>query len=370
MRLSAALLWLLALAGGLQAVGLDCASCHDEQAQVFPGSVHGSLGCTACHANVKAVPHAANAKEVNCGSCHADSASALTGSVHAKVAEQPCVACHGDAHAILPSKDPRSKTFAMNLPRTCGACHDGKAAKKDGRPEVYNHYLDSIHGLALTKDGLLVAASCTSCHGSHQILAMTNPESRVFHANIPSTCGACHGGDLRAYSEGVHGQELLKGNKGAPVCTNCHTAHQIARVSTAAWQMQTTATCGACHRDHLTTYRDTLHSQVSALGFVEVAHCWDCHESHRVLPASNPASTVAQANLTKTCGKCHEGANAGFVGYQPHADWRDGKRFPLLHYSSVFMISLLVSVLGFFTLHTALWLIRSSFSGNGSRKGA
>lgn len=370
MRLSAAVLWPLALAGGIQAAELDCASCHDEQAQMFAGSVHGGLSCTACHGNVKTVPHEGNAKEVRCVTCHADSESGVASSVHAKVAQQPCTVCHGDAHAILPSKDPRSRTFAMNLPRTCGACHDGETAKKDHRPEVYNHYLDSIHGMALTKDGLLVAASCTSCHGAHGILAATNPKSRVFPSNVPATCGTCHEVPLRDYSQSVHEQALLQGNKNAPVCTSCHTAHQITRVTAAAWQIQTAATCGRCHEKQLTTYRDTLHSQVSSLGYVDVAHCWDCHASHRILPASNPASSIAQANLTKTCGQCHQGANAGLTGYQPHADWRDAKRFPLLHYSNVFMIFLLVSVLGFFTLHTALWLIRSSFDSTGRRKGA
>ncbi len=359
MRWLAAMFASIALAGSLPAAGLDCASCHDEQAQAFPNSVHSALACTDCHASVKAVPHGAAAAKVKCASCHADVPPDVASSVHAHAAEQPCTACHGDPHAILPSKDPKSATYAMNQPRTCGKCHDGESARKSGRPGVYERYIDSIHGLALTKDGLLVAASCSSCHGSHRILARTDPASRVFRKNIPATCGACHQGPLNDYSAGIHGQKLALGDAKAPVCSDCHSAHQIARVGTAAGLTQTTATCGGCHKKQLTTYHDTLHAQVSALGFVEVAHCWDCHDSHKILPASDPNSTVAAANLIKTCGKCHPEANRGFTGYQPHADWHDAKRFPLVHYSNVFMISLLASVLGFFTLHTALWLIRS-----------
>jgi len=126
-----------------------------------------------------------------------------------------------------------------------------------------------------------------------------------------------------------------------------------------SFQMKTSATCGNCHKDKFRTYHDTFHAQVSALGFVETAHCWDCHGEHDILPASNPKSTVAPANLIQTCGKCHAGANAGFVTYGPHADAHNGSTYPALHLVSVFVNLLLASVLGFFALHTVLWFIRS-----------
>ncbi|MDH5590150.1 MAG: TerB family tellurite resistance protein, partial [Gemmatimonadota bacterium] len=33
--------------------------------------------------------------------------------------------------------------------------------------------------------------------------------------------------------------------------------------------------------------------------------CVDCHPAHRILPPSNPASTVYAANVPETCGRCH-----------------------------------------------------------------
>ena len=63
---------------------------------------------------------------------------------------------------------------------------------KKGLPSVYPHYMDSIHGFALSKEGLLVAANCQSCHGSHGILSHKDPNSPTFKANIPKTCGTCH----------------------------------------------------------------------------------------------------------------------------------------------------------------------------------
>ena len=342
------------------AAGVDCASCHDDKAAAFKGSVHSSLSCTDCHSSIHAFPHPETVAKVNCGACHADSIANVAASIHAKASpQQPCTGCHGDAHSILSSKNRASRTYPTNLPRTCGTCHSIEAAPKKG-PEVYSQYVDSIHGLALTRDGLLVAASCSSCHGSHNILAKTNPKSRTFHANIPSTCGGCHEGPLTAYSSGIHGKELAAGNAAAPVCSDCHTAHRIARVETAAWQMQTTATCGGCHSEKLTTYHDTFHAQVSALGYIETAHCWDCHNFHDILPASDPKSTVAKANLLTTCGKCHTGVTKSFITYQPHADRHDRRNYPLVYYSGVFMTLLLASVMGFFLLHTVLWLFRSA----------
>jgi 5-methylcytosine-specific restriction endonuclease McrA len=124
--------------------------------------------------------------------------------------------------------------------------------------------------------------------------------------------------------------------------------------------MQSTPICGSCHRDKFSTYRDTFHSQLGLLGgYTETARCWDCHRAHEVLPTSDPNSPVNKANLIATCGRCHAGANASFVQYQPHANARNRKLNPALYYIRLFMNLLLTSVLTFFMLHTVLWLIRS-----------
>lgn len=150
------------------------------------------------------------------------------------------------------------------------------------------------------------------------------------------------------------------GDTSAPVCTDCHTTHQIADVRTAAWQSKTAATCGKCHGEQLATYRDTFHAQVSALGYVETAHCWDCHGFHDILPATDAKSTIAPANLQVTCGKCHGNVSKSFTSYQPHAD-KHKKSFLPLWIAGIFMNLLLAGVLGFFALHAILWLIRSIF---------
>lgn len=356
----------------------DCLSCHgDPTAQdanghtigvdtgAFHASIHGSLQCTACHTSVTGYPHTGHPEEVKCATCHADEASGLVGSVHEHSTSQPCTTCHGAAHNTLPKDNPKSAVYPLNIPATCGKCHgDAKMATQHHLSNVYPQYVDSIHGYALSKEGLLVAANCSSCHGSHHILSHTDPQSPIYRTNIPKTCGTCHAGILTEYSAGVHGHALateIANPEGhatlhAPVCTDCHTAHAINTPSNA----QSTPLCGSCHQAQLTTYRDTFHSQVSSLGsYVEVARCSDCHGEHEILPASDPRSPVNSANLVKTCGRCHQGANAGFVKYQPHANDHNRRMNPVLYYIRLFMVLLITGVMTFFLIHSLLWLIRS-----------
>jgi predicted CXXCH cytochrome family protein len=354
----------------------DCLACHADaglqdasghgvsvDGQKFGTSIHGSLECANCHADKKGYPHPEKKTPVKCETCHADQAAGLAGSVHSNAAEHPCTSCHGNAHEIFPKSDPRSAVYPLNVPKTCGTCHGTEGmAKKHGLASVYPLYVDSIHGYALSKEGLLVAANCQSCHGSHHILSRKDPASPTNKANVPATCGTCHAGITNDYMGGVHGKAVAKGHKDAPVCSDCHTAHSIEQPTADAFRMQSTPICGSCHKDKFSTYRDTFHSQLGSLGgYVETARCWDCHGAHEILPASDPRSPVAPANLVKTCGRCHAGANASFVQYQPHANARNRKLNPALYYVRLFMNLLLAGTLGFFMIHTILWLIRSRY---------
>ena len=374
-------MFLLTSAGWAQGAGSlkdsDCLGCHgqsgfvDEQGhslriapKEFSSSVHGALGCQACHADVTQFPHKLPVKKVACATCHTGEDADFQVSVHHLVMKNPsapaCLNCHGNPHAIVSVHDSRSPVYALNLPRTCGTCHGNpEVAKKYGLPNVYSLYIDSIHGFALTRDGLLVAATCTSCHGAHKILSPKNPHSKVYRQNIPATCGACHAGIEAKYLQGAHGKALNDGVSDAPVCTSCHTAHSIVSVRTASFQLQTTAKCGSCHAERAATYHDTFHGQVTALGFVVTARCWNCHRPHDILPASDPHSSIAPANLQKTCGQCHGTVSKSFVTYDPHANPHDSTHYPGLYYTARFMNLLMLAVFGFFGLHTILWFIRS-----------
>jgi len=353
-----------------------CAACHDKSRAALGEGVHGGAkaqartpapGCAACHGTHAVRPAAAMSIDT-CATCHAQQVQVYRGSVHGRSRQRgdleaaTCRSCHGAAHAVLAKSDPRSPTYHLNLPRTCAKCHaDPELVKRHNIPigNVYQLYMDSIHGRAVSKSGLLVAANCSDCHGTHGIKPHTDPTSRVFPANVPGTCGACHAGVQAAYAQSVHGRALAKGVSTAPVCTDCHTAHQIRRVEGAPWQLDVIRECGSCHVESLRTYRDTFHGKVTTLGFARVAKCADCHGAHTILPAADPASSVAPANIVATCRQCHPGATARFAEFHPHADPENKTKFPKLYYSYLVMTTLLIGTFAFFGLHTILWLPRS-----------
>lgn len=352
-----------------------CEGCHRGAREALGKSVHairsgrGALvsTCAACHGSHDIRPAAAVSVE-RCKGCHQKPVAEYRESVHwgriarGETGAPTCRSCHGPSHGILAFRDSSSPTYHLNLPRTCAQCHaDPELAKqaKIRTADVYTLYLDSIHGRALTRSGLLVAANCSDCHGNHDIRRPTDPAALVYRTNVPNTCGQCHAGVRVQYEQGIHGVEVRGGNPLAPVCTDCHTAHQIRRVEAEAWKLEIVRECGTCHAESLRTYRDTFHGQVTALGFTRTARCSDCHGAHDILPSRDPLSRVNPANLVTTCQTCHPAANINFVKYDPHADPENRARNPLLYYAARFMTWLLVGVFAFFGLHTSLWGARA-----------
>ena len=366
----------------------DCLDCHTDPSNtrlvngvkvplaVFPTnkfskSVHGMLDCTDCHTGVKELVHDAKLPPPDCSGCHdkeaKDYASSIHGVSHAMGASGAanCWDCHG-SHDILPVKDPSSPVFKLNLPETCAKCHNNPDLTREYQmkhPEAASQYLDSIHGQALLKMGLIVAPSCNDCHGTHGIKRAVDRDSPINHANVAKTCGKCHVGIEETYDKSIHGQLLAKGDSRGPVCTDCHTAHDIVNPEGNNFKAISDARCGKCHADRLEHYRDTYHGKAMALGKPNiapaVAACYDCHGYHDVQPPSNPASRLSKTNILATCQQCHPGATSKFTQYQPHANPMDAKNYPLLHVVFLGMTGLLIGTFAFFGLHTLMWLVRA-----------
>jgi len=364
----------------------DCLMCHGEadakaesgrsiavDASRFTESIHGAMGfdCTTCHTDLVGaeLPHPAPLAKVNCATCHEDAVASYDTSIHAAARRNDggsvaatCVDCHS-SHDIRPASDPESRTYALTLPATCSRCHADPAIIAQGHIAIGNVgdlFKDSIHGRAISRSGLLVAANCTSCHGTHDIRKKDDPDSRVFRANVPNVCATCHEGIMTQFKQGSHGAAWEAGRTDGPVCSDCHSAHSIQRADAGTWRVDTVRECGTCHLDKIRTYRDTFHGQVTSLGFVRVAKCADCHGAHEVHPKSDPRSTVAPERVLATCQTCHAGASAGFAEYDPHADRDNRERNPELYWAARFMSVLLISVFGIFGLHAVLWLPRSA----------
>jgi cytochrome b subunit of formate dehydrogenase len=364
----------------------DCLDCHLDPTTtrkvdgkivslVFPTnafskSVHAKLDCVDCHEGIKDLVHESKLPPPNCAGCHDQQAKDYATSIHGLSHQMGasgaanCWDCHG-SHDIAPVKDPASPVFKLNLPQTCAKCHSNAKLAKEyemKRPQAAAQYAESIHGRALLKMGLIVAPSCNDCHGVHDIKRGVDRDAPINHANVAKTCGKCHVGIEETYAKSVHGQLLASGDKRGPVCTDCHTAHEVETPQNGHFKMASDVSCGKCHADRLEHYRETYHGKAMALGksstASDVAACYDCHGHHDVLPISNPASRLSKTNILATCQQCHPGATIGFTQYKPHANPMDGKNYPLLHLVFLGMTGLLIGVFTFFGLHTIAWLFR------------
>src|SRR5437588_3011364 len=113
-----------------------------------------------------------------------------------------CNDCHGgdpNADTKEAAKDPRKgylgKPKTLDIPAFCGKCHSDADLMKRFNPSLRvdqeREYLTSIHGQRL-KGGDQKVATCVSCHGVHNIRAITDPLSSVYASNVADTCAKCH----------------------------------------------------------------------------------------------------------------------------------------------------------------------------------
>ncbi|HTZ95658.1 MAG TPA: cytochrome b/b6 domain-containing protein [Terriglobales bacterium] len=374
----------------------DCLACHGDQSLThdvngkpvslfvdpakFKDSMHGSMfQCVDCHTDLKTSPHETTPAKVSCATCHADQQAAYDRSFHAKAIQQgdkqaaTCVDCHGSPHELLAAGDPKSKVNHANIPATCGTCHGQKfvmeASGHSAQPFV--SYESSVHGRAVAA-GSEKAAVCTDCHGTHEILAASDPKSSIFKFNVPLTCAKCHDGVEKQFAESIHGQAIARGNSLAPVCTDCHGIHSIKShtdpTSPVAAQNVALLTCARCHEGvrltqefgvegrRETTYLASYHGLASKLGSQVVANCASCHGVHNILPSSDPRSTINSKNLVKTCGQCHPGVNEKFVAARVHVDAPlsadVGSR--AVRFIRQFYVVMIVVVIGGMVLHNFL----------------
>ena len=320
--------------------------------QLPPDDSQTTVECQGCHVPGEQPPYLAGDR------FHKAAHAAYDTGIHADAIRNgrngaTCLDCHsanGQWDTVFRSTDPRSTVNHVNVSKTCAKCHEQPAA-------TFQH---SIHGAGLER-GIGVAATCSDCHGAHDVFALEDPRSRMMGQHTLDSCAKCHQPILDDFRSSSHFAALQAGDARAPVCTTCHTAvsHADAPETLRGFQIDTIAECAKCHEKQAPSYRDTFHGQAITLGFQPAATCADCHTAHRNLPAADPQSSVNQANLIGTCGRCHSDANAGFVTYDPHVEPTNPDRSFFIFAVYTFMSVLLAVVFGFFGLHTLLWLQRS-----------
>ncbi len=236
----------------------------------FSKSVHGNLDCTTCHIRFSDNPHM-----------------------------QPNLPVNKEILTLASEVEPKAKIEPVAL-AACYQCHG----------QIYDALKDSIHGKNIFVQKQTDGPLCLDCHGSpHYIMPKEDRTSPVNHWNILNTCGKCHNREdiskkyglstevIERYKESFHGKKYILGYSNAPICTDCHGAHDIKN--------------------------------------------WD-----------DPDSPVSWGHRVATCGKCHKGANKKFVAAITHKPV--GKDNPVAYYGEKLLILLLLSVFAFTIGHVIL----------------
>lgn len=108
----------------------------------------------------------------------------------------------------------------------------------------YTRTLEGEHYKILARDPAR-APVCVDCHGAHDMASPQRPR-----AAISRRCAACHAKVARAYEQSVHGRALLdEDNPDVPVCTDCHRAHDLVDPHRLDFRLAIPALCGRCHAD-------------------------------------------------------------------------------------------------------------------------
>jgi hypothetical protein len=137
--------------------------------EFFESSIHSLVNCRECHSDIAALPHPGASMEISCGQvCHQQNSTGEQYS-HEKLFWEFTTSVHGE-------------TKGRKI--TCMVCHPA----------------DSLADLT-RRDLLLEVRQCAACHRdtSH----------------------------VRNFFRGFHYRSLTRGNRRAPSCPDCHTAHRV-----------------------------------------------------------------------------------------------------------------------------------------------
>ena len=312
----------------------DCYLCHSKIANEHRESIHGialqegideAAKCWDCHGSHDIKPVASDSSSVNpkniagtCAKCHDNPELArkynipvpspgvrYMNSVHGRLVKEgnknapTCSVCHG-VHDIKNKVQPGSKISTYNIPDLCGQCHKKEALE----------YKESIHWIR-AKQGFREAPVCDDCHNEHGIDAINASNKREEARKMQEqTCVVCH--------------------------QNPRIAQRFGHETSQAKQ-----------------YQDSYHGLAVMRGDKDAAMCIDCHNVHKILPKDHPESSVNPSNVTKTCQKCHPDATPVFSQSYSH-ETLNKTSAEIENIVSNLYFWLIISVIGGMVLHNML----------------
>lgn len=280
----------------------------------FADSVHAWVGCTGCHDVIDPATHPGH-REIEsarthaeqhsqaCIGCHAADSMAEGPAHHARLAETdrvPCAQCH-DAHAIGPIGDWKA---AVGDTAYCQACHGhaGSAALP---------FIDE----ATLRRSVHRDHECAWCHTTHSKDAhpqRAGAGGRTASIELAGACRQCHEDKYALYDGSIHARLVAAGDLTAPVCTDCHGAHAVG--PKAVYETIAGVPCRNCHADIFDAYLGSMHGKArDGAGHFDAPICADCHRAHDIGVASTGT------RLRDACLACHDGARESHRTWLPNA---------------------------------------------------
>ena len=199
----------------------------------------------------------------------------------------------------------------------CLKCHSKKLKKKleDGEKMSLQvmaaDFEQSVHSVI----------GCTGCHrdmGKSRHPSKKPISSKRDYSIVQNeTCGQCHAAMAEAYESSIHAGLAGSGHADAPLCSDCHQAHAVKSME--VYQPVTGEPCKACHEVIFDAYAQSVHGLARTEGnvirpdHIQAPICSDCHSAHDV------NAVAAVDHLQSTCLDCHDGASGAHEKWLPNA---------------------------------------------------
>ena len=159
---------------------------------------------------------------------------------------------------------------------------------------------------------------CAGCHPNVDVAKHPAPDGkkkvslREYSIARMETCRQCHEDKFKLYEGSIHAALVREGNSVAPLCGDCHSPHAV-RAKPGATPMAEVA-CRQCHSDIYDAYATSVHGQSRAQAGSSAPLCPDCHKAHDVAPAASGEP------IKEVCLTCHASALSDHQKWLPNAD--------------------------------------------------
>jgi cytochrome b subunit of formate dehydrogenase len=234
---------------------LECVACHaDIKDNAQKGNAHArdpaqplaKPNCAGCHQELweQTEKRGRAAERPKLGEV-AKNIEAYKKSFHARPSPDDktkpnatCDNCHNTHTFNVPAKGtPEHTQWRLSVSPMCGTCHT----------DQLETYQESVHGQVNAKKMLADAAVCSDCHSAH---AVTGTSGSPFKLTVTEQCGNCHSQQFETYKDTFHGKISTLGYAYTAKCFDCHGSHDIVRVEDPKSKVSAEnriETCRTCH---------------------------------------------------------------------------------------------------------------------------